>query len=117
VGRGAVALARLPETAALGRILDWRSIGVRDLVEGLAQDVPALPHARYRLVCATLTDSPDHPVARFLGDALVRMPSAYGRGRLVTLFPGAEVLHVPRTGHLDLLNHPRVHEALADWLG
>ena len=116
VGRGAVAMGRLPETAAFGRILDWRSVGVRDLVAGLAEEVPALPHARYRLVCATLTDSPRHPVARVLGDALVRVPSASGRGRLVDLFPGAEVLHVPRAGHLDLLNHPRVQEALAGWL-
>ena len=116
VGRGAVAMGRLPETAAFGRILDWRSVGVRDLVAGLAEEVPALPHARYRLVCATLTNSPGHPVARVLGDALVRVPSASGRGRLVDLFPGAEVLHVPRAGHLDLLNHPRVQEALAGWL-
>ena len=116
VGRSAVAMARLPETAALGRILDWRSTGVRDLVAGLDEEVPALPHVRYRLVCGTLTESPRHPVARVLGDALVRVPSASGRGRLVTLFPDAEVLHVPSAGHLDLLNHPRVQQALATWL-
>ena len=61
VGRGAVAMGRLPETAAFGRILDWRSVGVRDLVAGLAEEVPALPHARYRLVCATLTELPTAP--------------------------------------------------------
>jgi len=116
VGTGATALARLPETAAFGRILDWRSLGVRDLVEGLGEDVPALPHAHYRLVYATLSDSPRHPVGRFLGDLLVRMPSASGRGRLVTLFPDAEVLHLPGTGHFALLNDPRVHDALRGWL-
>lgn len=116
VGTGATALARLPETAAFGRLLDWRSLGVRDLVEGLGEDVPALPHARYRLVYATLTDSPRHPVGRFLGDLLVRVPSASGRGRLVTLFPDAEVLHLPGAGHFALLNDPRVHDALREWL-
>ena len=116
VGTGATALARLPETAALGRILDWRSLGVRDLVEGLGEDVPALPHARYRLVHGTLTASPRHPVGRFLGDLMVRVPSASGRGRLITLFPDAEVLHLPRAGHFALLNEPRVHEALRGWL-
>ena len=53
IGHGSRGLARLPETAAFGRILDWRSVGVHDLVAGLAEDVPPLPHARYRLVAAT----------------------------------------------------------------
>ena len=117
VGHGSKALARLPEAAAFGRILDWRSVGVHDLVVGLAEDVPALPHARYRLVSATLTASPRHPVGAFLGDLLVRTPSAYGRRRgRPDLFPGAETLHVPRADHFDLLNHPDVHDALRRWL-
>jgi len=48
VGTGSTLLGRFPESAAFGRILDWRSTGVLDLVEGLAEDVPPLPHARYR---------------------------------------------------------------------
>lgn len=118
VGRGSTHLARLPETSALGRLLDWRSSGVHDLVEGLGADVPALPQARYRLVSGSLTTSPRHPVGGWFGDLLVRQPSAYGesRGR-PPLFPGADLLHVPRAGHFDLLNHPRVHDALATWLG
>ena len=52
-----------------------------------------------------------------MGDGLVRPPSAYGREDGVDLFPGAEVLHVPGAGHFDLLNHPRVAEALRRWLG
>jgi len=117
VATGSALLARLPESAAFGRILDWRSTGVLDLVEGLAEDVPPLPHARYRLVAGTVTDSPRHPVGAWLGDGLVRPPSAYGRYGGVDLFPGAEVLHVPGAGHFDLLNHPRVADALRGWLG
>ncbi len=116
VGTGSSLLGRLPESAAFGRILDWRSVGVRDLVLGLAEDVPALPHARYRLVAATLTRSARHPVGVVAGDLLVRVPSAYGRSRGHTLFPDAEVLHIGRAGHFDLLNHPRVERALRDWL-
>ncbi|HEV7875674.1 MAG TPA: hypothetical protein VGP00_03290 [Nocardioides sp.] len=117
VGHGSRGLSRLPETSAFGRILDWRSAGVHDLVAGLAHDVPALPHARYRLVAATLTSSPRHPVGHVVGDMLVRVPSAYGRDRDgAELFPGATVLHVGRTDHFGLLNHPDVHRALRDWL-
>ena len=117
IGHGSRGLGLLPETAAFGRLLDWRSAGVHDLVAGLAEDVPPLPHARYRLVAATLTDSQRHPVGDLVGDLLVRPRSAYGRDRRGrSLFPDADVLHVGRTDHFGLLNHPQVHTALAQWL-
>jgi len=116
VGHGSAGLGRLPETAAFGRILDWRSRGVHDLVTGLAEDVPPLPHARYHLVAATLTRSERHPVGNLVGDLLVRPRSAYGRDRVRTLFPDADVLHVGGSDHFGLLNHPHVHAALERWL-
>ena len=117
IGHGSRGLARLPETAAFGRILDWRSVGVHDLVDGLDEDLPPLPRARYRLVAATLTQDQRHPVGHVVGDWLVRPASAYGRGRHgQALFPEGTVLHVGRTDHFGLLNHPQVHEALREWL-
>lgn len=117
VGHGSRGLSLLPETAAFGRFLDWRSEGVHDLVAGLAEDVPPLPHARYRLVSATVTRSPRHPVGHLAGDLLVRQRSAYGedrRGR--RLFPDADRLHLPASHHFHLLNDPAVHRAMEDWL-
>jgi pimeloyl-ACP methyl ester carboxylesterase len=117
IGHGSRGLSRLKETAAFGRILDMRSQGVHDLVVGLAEDVPPLPHARYHLVAATLTSSERHPVGNVVGDLLVRPRSAYGRDRAGrTLFPGADVVHVGRTDHFGLLNHPDVHAAMRKWL-
>jgi len=113
---GTSLLGRLPEAAPFGRILEYRSVGILDLRAGLAADVQNLPHARYRLVAATLAASHRHPVSEVLGDLLVRYPSAVGharRGR--PMFPGADVLHV-RGGHFDLLNHPEVYAALRRWL-
>ena len=117
IGHGSRGLGLLPETAAFGRILDWRSVGVHDLVAGLAEDVPPLPHARYRLVAATVTASRRHPVGHVVGDFLVRPRSAYGRDRRGReLFPGADVLHVGRTDHFGLLNHRDVLRAMERWL-
>jgi len=116
IGHGSRGLSKLKETAAFGRILDLRSQGVHDLVAGLAEDVPPLPHARYHLVSATLTRSERHPVGHVVGDLLVRPRSAYGRAGGRTLFPGADVLHVGRTDHFGLLNHPEVHAAMRRWL-
>ena len=117
VGHGSRGMARFPETSAFGRILDWRSVGVHDLVAGLTDDVAALPHARYRLVAATLTEAARHPVGHLVGDLMVRVSSAYGRDRHgAELFPGASVLHVGGTDHLGLLNHPEVLRAMRRWL-
>lgn len=117
VHAGARVLGMLPESAPFGRILEYRSMGILDLRRGLAADVQQLPHARYHLVAATLAGSPRHPVSAVLGDLLVRYPSAVARPRRESaMFPDADVLHVPRTDHFGLLNHPDVFVALKGWL-
>ncbi|HET8559810.1 MAG TPA: hypothetical protein VFL69_04775 [Marmoricola sp.] len=114
---GARALGRFPESAPFGRILEFRSPGILDLRHGLAPDVQHLPRARYHLVAATLTRSARNPVAETVGDLLVPYSSAIGRPRGgAEMFPGADVLHVPRADHFDLLNHDAVREALRTWL-
>ncbi|MGN6129568.1 MAG: lipase family alpha/beta hydrolase [Nocardioidaceae bacterium] len=113
---GARALGVLPESAPFGRILEYRSVGILGLRRGLAGDVQHLPHARSRLVAATLAGSRRHPVSELFGDLLVRYPSAVGRDRRGReMFPGADVLHV-RGDHFGLLNHPQVYDALRRWL-
>lgn len=116
--RASRTLARAPEVAAFGRIIDRQAPGIRDLIEGLAEDVPPLPHARYRLVSATLARTPQHPLSRAIGDLLVTPHSATGRDKRkgTNLFPGADVLRLPNTDHFDLLNHPDVYPALDRWL-
>ena len=117
VNVGARALGVLPESAPFGRILEYRSVGILDLRQGLAADVQHLPRARYHLVAATLAGSHRHPVSEVLGDLLVRYPSAVGKARRGrAMFPGADVLHVPSAGHFALLNHPDVYDALRRWL-
>jgi pimeloyl-ACP methyl ester carboxylesterase len=101
----------------LTRIFEQRSVGVLDLHDGMPDDATHLPHARYRLVAATLTRSPRHPLAATVGDYLVPYRSAVG---LLPgdeeMFPGADVLHIPNAHHFDLLNHDDVHAALRTWL-
>jgi len=117
VNVGARVLGILPESAPFRRILEYRSVGILNLRQGLAADVQHLPHARYHLVAATLADSHRHPVSEVLGDLFVRYPSAVGRPRWGrAMFPDADVLHVPGTQHFDLLNHPDVYTAMKVWL-
>jgi pimeloyl-ACP methyl ester carboxylesterase len=107
---GALGLARLPETAAFGRILDQRSVGILDLERGLDTDAaPLPPHVRIRLVSGSMRR---RAAVRMLGDGMVRRESASGGG----LFPGADTLHLTDADHFDLLNDDVVRRALLEWL-
>jgi pimeloyl-ACP methyl ester carboxylesterase len=114
VSHGARMLALLPEIAGFGRILEHRSAGIRDLERGLP-DLPPLPDVKYHLVSAAL-GAERGPLGAAFGDLLVRRASATGLRRSMRLFPDANVLHVSRSDHFSLLNHPEVDRALAAWL-
>jgi pimeloyl-ACP methyl ester carboxylesterase len=117
VNKGVAMMGRVPEVAAVGRFLEYRSTGILDLRHGLARDVQNLPNARYRLVAATLTRSHRSLAASTIGDYLVPYASALGRRRNgEEMFPGAETLHVPGADHFDLLNHDHIYAAIRRWL-
>ena len=136
--KGANALAwafgRLPETRALASFLNARSAGIKDLRYGSCveedwcdcdpdeflrdrcRETPFLPDAHYYFIGATLSPA---PLGRLLGDLLVRMPSASGRGNGRGRRIPFEVDHgheLAGVNHLELLGHPAVYEQLARWL-
>ncbi len=128
------ALGQLPETRALGRVVNSRSAGIKDLRYGgcveedwfdrdpdeLLRDrcgeVPFLPEVGYYFVAASLREG---SLGSLIGDLLVRLPSASGRGSgrgrriRFELDNGYELTGVT---HLDLLNHPDVYRQLRHWI-
>jgi pimeloyl-ACP methyl ester carboxylesterase len=112
--RGSRVLALAPEAAAFGRVLDQRSRGIADLERGLPHAEP-VEGVRYHLVSASV-GRPGNPAGWLVGDLLVDRASAQGRRRGRALYPDANVLHVPGTGHLGIANHSVVADALAGWL-
>jgi pimeloyl-ACP methyl ester carboxylesterase len=128
-------LHALPETRPFGAFLRRRSAGIRDLRQGslvdedwrdcdpdalraaACKEVPLLEGATHCFVAATVTGSERNPVGRLIGDCLVLVPSASGRSRTRRIpFEAEYGLHVGRTHHLALLNHPQVYERLLEWL-
>jgi pimeloyl-ACP methyl ester carboxylesterase len=131
----AAALYALPETRMLGAFLRKRSAGIRDLRHGslvdedwrgrdpealraaAGKEVPLLAGATHCFVSAAVTRDARHPLGRLVGDTLVLVPSARGRGRTRRIpFDDEYGHHVDATHHLALLNHPEVYERLRDWL-
>lgn len=128
-------LAALPETRPFANFLRRRSGGIRDLRRGSLVDedwrdcdpdalrgaacaeIPLLEGATHCFVSAAITRSERHPLGRLLGDTLVLVPSASGRGRTRRIpFEDEYGMHLAGATHFALLNHPVVYERLRDWL-
>jgi pimeloyl-ACP methyl ester carboxylesterase len=125
------ALNRLPETRPFARLVNGRSVGIKDLRFGSCAEedwcdcdadeflrdrcteVPFLECATYYFVGATLTQRPNSLV----GDLLVQFPSASGNGRRRRIpFEVDNGMHLGGANHFQLLNHPAVYEQLVSWL-
>ena len=129
------AAAKLPETRAFAKVLNARSVGIKDLRYGSCveadwcecedpdeflrdrcTEVPFLPDASYYFIGANLIEG---PLGSLLGDLLVRTPSASGRGNGKGRRIAFEVDNGKEfTGmhHMHLLNHPAVYDQLHTWI-
>ena len=128
------ALGRVPETRGLSSFLNARSVGIKDLRFGACVDedwrdsdpdeflrdrcheVPFLPGVNYYFIAASARQG---PLGSLIGDLLVRIPSASGRGngrgRRIP-FELDSGLELTGLNHFDLLNHPAVYEQIRAWL-
>jgi pimeloyl-ACP methyl ester carboxylesterase len=135
-------LRKLPEGEVVAKVIDTRARGIKDLRHGALSDAcwgdgvlhddgiggldgfipaprevaPLLDHATHHLIAGRLTRSPDHPVARRIGDSLVTARSALGDDGRRRLAGGRiEKLELP-AGHFRLLRDPAVADHLRRWL-
>jgi pimeloyl-ACP methyl ester carboxylesterase len=125
------ALSRLPETRPIAKLVNGRSVGIKDLrfgscveedwcdcdadefMKDRCNEVPFLDCATYYFVGATLAQNPNSLV----GDLLVRFPSASGQGRRRRIpFEIDNGVHLGGLNHFQLLNHPAVYEQIHAWL-
>jgi PGAP1-like protein len=125
------ALSRLPETRPLAKLVNGRSVGIKDLrfgscveddwcdcdpdefLKDRCNEVPFLQCATYYFVGATLGQDPN----ALVGDLLVRFPSASGRGRRRQVpFDMDNGVHLGGLNHFQLLNHPAVYGQIQSWL-
>jgi triacylglycerol esterase/lipase EstA (alpha/beta hydrolase family) len=128
-------LAALGETRPFATMLNARSAGVKDmrygalleadwaghdpdaLLRDTCAEIPLLERARHYFVAATVSSDTRAPLGRALGDLLVLVPSASGRGRTRRIPFEAEHGHqLGGLNHFRLLNHPAVYEQIHRWL-
>jgi hypothetical protein len=126
---GTYLMRRVSLARPWARLLDSRSLGIKDLRWGYTQDrewkgrdpdafwtrdrlaSAPVPGVRYRFLGTCLTRDPAHPVTRLIGDGLVRLPSS-----LALDVAGADGAMGAAVDHMRLLNHPEVYAQLRRWL-
>jgi len=130
LGNAVTSALRLFDTAGTqipARVIDARSVGIKDLRFGYLRDedwlgedpdaflkdthheVPLLDDVAYCFVGVTVTESAEHPVGQVLGDMLVRLPSATAPAAHRESFE-VETHHFGGVNHLEIQNHPDVYE-------
>jgi pimeloyl-ACP methyl ester carboxylesterase len=124
-----------PASAPIGRLLDGRSRGIKDLrfgtlleenwgdadlddlLTGLAEDEPWLADVDHHLIVGRLRPSERHVLNLVFGDSLVRAASAAGAGRIRRIAGDTHVsLIALDASHVALPRHPEVAALLqATW--
>jgi len=122
-------------TQAPARILNSRSVGIKDLRFGYTIDdewmdkdpdallrdnrinLPLVNGVSYYFIAATVTVDPDHPLGLLVGDIMVRVPSAAGH----TTNPDRRIpfrsgLIFSGMSHLHMANHPDVYKVIREFL-
>jgi triacylglycerol lipase len=123
-----------PWTKLIGKAINLRSAGIKDLRHGFVldedwinrdPDVLALrvprkptetPHVKWFVAAATLGEH-DGMLAKLIGDGMVRGESCEGRGfgSPVPVLPEAQVRVFGRTTHIGLMTDPAVLAQLLEW--
>lgn len=123
------ALGMVDDTRPIATLLNRRSVGIKDLRYGnvaeddwrdwdpdallhdTRTDVGLIDGIDYHVIAATIRPG---RVGHLLGDLMVRIPSATGRGRRA--LPFQRQIELAGMHHLALLNHPVVYDHLRDAL-
>ena len=116
----AMTSSRNPITRLLGRMLDVRSAGVRDLhdgetkagagSEGTQAPLPWLATARHHRLVGTLTSNPEDAVSKTFGDGLVRVPAGPEGTPPGEMHPDVAVF--PGIHHMQLARDPALYAAI-----
>ncbi len=107
------ALSLSPITAPLARFAAKRSQGIQDLRHGPGRH-ECTSHVAWRFIGGSLSDDPESPLSKLVGDGLVTPESATahepeGEGDSCSVRLGS-------VSHMGLLNDPRVYQQILAWL-
>jgi pimeloyl-ACP methyl ester carboxylesterase len=99
-------------TEPLAKIAAQRSQGIQDLRHGPSCHLSATPDIAWRFIGGSLTEDPENPLGKILGDGLVTPGSATAH----ELEGNVQSIRLGAVNHMGLLNDPRVYAQILAWL-
>ncbi|MBP8169737.1 MAG: alpha/beta hydrolase [Azonexus sp.] len=99
-------------TEPLAKIAAQRSQGIQDLRHGPGHHRSGTPDIAWRFIGGSLTEDPDNPLGKILGDGLVTPGSATAH----ELEGNVQSIRLGAVNHMGLLNDPRVYTQILAWL-
>ena len=106
-------LHRSSVTNPLGRFLDRRSRGIKDMRHGPESPTSLPDHVRLHVAGATVTSDPRHPIGIVAGDLVVRESSA----RAMAGENPENTLIVGGVNHASVPRNRTAIDSIIDWLG
>ena len=112
----ATGLDQTPESRPIGQFLEQRSVGIKDLRFGTDDDITDPSSAvQCHFVAGAITGEPDNIIGRRLGDLIIPVASATGKGRTRTV-TADNVRVMGGRNHRALLHDLDVHQEVVGWL-
>lgn len=130
VDKGVALMQKFGLSRPLAKVLDVRSVGIRDLGHGYVVDedwkgreratlnadsrtpIPRLATAQYHFIGCTLGSGPESRINEMIGDGLVQISSS-----TAARIADADTAVLFNSNHMRLLNHPAIYAQIRQRLG
>lgn len=99
---------------------DWKGYDPDELLEDNRNNDSLFTNAEHYNIAASLTENPEHPFNKYIGDPLVTLNSAFGKSEVVEKnisFPKEGQAVFPKTGHINIANCNDVYKQIYYWCG
>ena len=94
---------------------DWKGYDPDELLKDNRNDGSLLTDAEHYNIAASLTENPEHPLNKYVGDPLVPLYSAFGKSKKMEkniTFPKENNIVFSKTGHIKIANCNEVYKQI-----
>ncbi|KPA18332.1 permease [Candidatus Magnetomorum sp. HK-1] len=97
---------------------DWQGHDPNALLEDNRNNIPLLKNASHYNIASSLTEDPEHPLNKYVGDPLVTLSSAFGKSKIMEKsipFSKNNNIVFTKKGHLEVANNDDVYKQILLW--
>lgn len=98
---------------------EWEGKNPDALLENNKLPIPLMKNATHYVITGSITEDPEHFLSLWLGDSLVRKPSALAKSsdeKFCLNFEGEHLKEFPGVAHLGLMANQKVYDQIKTWI-